>query len=277
MRRIARGVWKYVIATDRPFLVGSTAPYFIQRYGERPRQEPRTRPATEPLQIVVPTGNGANLVAAHLTKLKTRSVGQEADDPIATVLPGGDSGVVAAFLAQHNGGMVGHDARKPVSTIVETGSTQAIVAVNLCHQYGSATNGGQGDPTEPLKTVTTGGHHALVASFLTKYYGHGGQWQDPRQPLHTVTARARMSAVLVQIGPVDFVINDIGMRMLTARELFRAQGFPETYVIDPPVDGKPMNKTRQIAMCGNSVCPDVARALVRANMPTEHADRECVA
>jgi DNA (cytosine-5)-methyltransferase 1 len=52
--------------------------------------------------------------------------------------------------------------------------------------------------------------------------------------------------------------------MLTPRELFRAQGFPDDYIINPIYDGKPLTKTSQVRMCGNSVCPPLAEAIVRA-------------
>jgi site-specific DNA-cytosine methylase len=66
----------------------------------------------------------------------------------------------------------------------------------------------------------------------------------------------------------EYVIVDIGMRMLTARELFRAQGFDDSYQIDPTgPNGKPLTKTAQIRMCGNSVCPPIAAAIVRAQFP----------
>lgn len=54
--------------------------------------------------------------------------------------------------------------------------------------------------------------------------------------------------------------------MLTPRELFAAQGFSSTYEIAPVFRGKPLTKTAQTALAGNSVCPPVAEALVRANM-----------
>jgi len=54
--------------------------------------------------------------------------------------------------------------------------------------------------------------------------------------------------------------------MLTPGELYRAQGFPPGYVINPQVEGKPLTKTAQVRMCGNSVPPPVAAALVRANV-----------
>lgn len=48
-------------------------------------------------------------------------------------------------------------------------------------------------------------------------------------------------------------------------ELFAAQGFPDDYDIRPTFNGKPLTKTAQTALAGNSVCPDVAEALVAAN------------
>lgn len=97
-----------------------------------------------------------------------------------------------------------------------------------------------------------------------KYFGAADHGQPLDEPLHTVTGKPRFG--LVRIADRDYRIVDIGMRMLTPRELYRAQGFPDSYVIDGPgPDGKPLTKTAQIRMCGNSVCPPVAAALVAAN------------
>lgn len=74
-----------------------------------------------------------------------------------------------------------------------------------------------------------------------------------------------------------YVIADIGMRMLTPRELFRAQGFADSYVIDRRPDGSALTKTAQIRMCGNSVCPPLAAALVRANYTAAAAPAEAAA
>lgn len=64
-----------------------------------------------------------------------------------------------------------------------------------------------------------------------------------------------------------YQIVDIGLRMLTPRELFDAQGFPENYIIDVDADGKAYPKAEQVARCGNAVCPPIPAALVRANLP----------
>ena len=70
----------------------------------------------------------------------------------------------------------------------------------------------------------------------------------------------------VSIEGETYAIADIGMRMLQPRELFRAQGFPDSYVIDPIVNGRPLPKSAQVRMVGNSVCPPVAAAIVQANV-----------
>ncbi len=111
---------------------------------------------------------------------------------------------------------------------------------------------------------------AEVRAFIVKYYGTG-EAQQMDLPLGTVTTKDRFGLVTVAGQP--YTIADIGLRMLTPRELFRAQGFPDTYVIDPVVDGKPLTKEAQVRMCGNSVSPVVARALVEANLGVGAARR----
>jgi DNA (cytosine-5)-methyltransferase 1 len=64
------------------------------------------------------------------------------------------------------------------------------------------------------------------------------------------------------------VIVDIGMRMLTPRELFNAQGFPPDYIIDHDAEGQSDDQDLQVARCGNSVCPPLSRALTAANAPS---------
>lgn len=117
----------------------------------------------------------------------------------------------------------------------------------------------------PVPTVCAGAAHAAaVAAFLSPYYGTD-QAPELAEPLPTATTRDRFGLVTVVIDGEPYVIADIGMRMLTPRELFRAQGFPDSYVIDRRPDGAPLTKTAQIRMCGNSVCPPLAAALVQAN------------
>jgi DNA (cytosine-5)-methyltransferase 1 len=78
----------------------------------------------------------------------------------------------------------------------------------------------------------------------------------------------------VTVHGTDYVIADIGMRMLVPRELFRAQGFPDSYRIDLKVGGRPLSKTAQVRMVGNSVAPPVAAAIVRAQFAARAAATE---
>jgi DNA (cytosine-5)-methyltransferase 1 len=108
--------------------------------------------------------------------------------------------------------------------------------------------------------VSAGGqHHALVAAFLTQFYSSGGQHSRAYAPLPAVVTKARHGLVTVTIDGAEYAIADIGLRMLSPRELARAQGFPDSYVLEGTL-------AQQIARVGNSVCPDVAAAIVRANL-----------
>ena len=132
------------------------------------------------------------------------------------------------------------------------------------------------DLTEPLRTQTTENRHGIVAAFLDKYYGCD---QDPRlrEPLHTITTKHRFGLVTVTVNGEPYVISDIAMRMLQPRELYNAQGFPPGYVIDHGADGQRFTKTEQVRMVGNSVCPPIAAALARANVPELVARDEAAA
>jgi DNA (cytosine-5)-methyltransferase 1 len=112
--------------------------------------------------------------------------------------------------------------------------------------------------------VTAVDHHSLVTAFLVAYYGSETEGQAVDAPLRTVPTRDRFGLVMVRGEPHRIV--DIGMRMLQPSELFRAQGFPRDYIIDRTADGKPVPKRDQTRLCGNSVCPPIARALVSANV-----------
>lgn len=236
-------------------------------YGEREGQKPRALDPGAPLGTVVAGGVKHAAIAAHLQRQFGASVGHGADEPNGSITAGGGgkSAVVAAFLAQHNTDVVGHSAHEPVSTIVQKGCTQAVVSAGLMNMKGSERR--MSDVESPAPAVTSQGNHiAEVRAFLMKYYGVD---QDPRldAPLSTVTTKDRFGLVMVNGEP--YQITDIGMRMLTPRELFKAQGFPAGYEIETGVfeggERRRLTKTSQVRMCGNSVCPPIAAALVRAN------------
>lgn len=121
---------------------------------------------------------------------------------------------------------------------------------------------------EPLRTQCAevkGGHFALVTAFLIKYYGNDKNGQAIQSPLHTITTKDRLGLVLVHLDQHTYQIVDIGLRMLQPHELFKAQGFLDSYQIDFNVNGKPLSKASKVRLCGNSVCPPLAEQLVALN------------
>lgn len=275
MKRIAAGIKRYVLDNPRPFLV-SIANYGGNNAPAHSIHDPFTTVTANPKgghhALVVPT-----LIQTGYGERKGQAPRVPGlDKPLGTVVAGGcKHALVAAFLAQHNserGSAVkaGRSATEPLSTVTTSGSHQSVVAAHLTQLYGS-NRGNGGDMQQPLGTTTAGGNHAgLVAALLVKYYGSGGQWSGLDEPMHTTRTKACMGLVTVNLDGEPYVITDIGMRMLQPRELYRAQGFGDDYVIDRGIDDDgnevKLTKTAQVRMCGNSVCPPMAEALVRANV-----------
>ncbi|VBQ81149.1 DNA cytosine methyltransferase [Burkholderia pseudomallei] len=251
---------------DEQALVAAT---LIQTgYGERLGQAPRVPGLDKPLGTIVAGAAKHAAVTAFLAKHYGGVTGTCVDVPTGTVTTSDHHAVVTAQLVGC-GGRAGQsrprDAGEPCATITSKADT-AVAVSHLVKLRGTCRDGARVD--EPLHTVSAGGmHHAEVRAFLIKYYGNEKDGVDLRDPLHTVPTHDRFG--LVTIHGEDYAIVDIGMRMLTPRELARAQGFPDNYVLDPVVNGKPLSKSAQVRMIGNSVCPDVATALIRANFAHE--------
>lgn len=187
------------------------------------------------------------------------------DEPTATITAKADGAAVSAFLAKHFTDVVGSDLDDPIGTVTSV-DHHSLVTSNRIKLRGTSTAAGT---DEPLGTVTAGGqHHAEVRAFLLSYYGSETETDATDKPLRTVTNRERFG--LVTIKGQDYQIVDIGLRMLAPRELYRAQGFPDTYIIgDDPAHGLSLTKSAQVRMCGNSVCPPMARALILVNFAHE--------
>lgn len=300
MRRIAHGIKRYVLEAAKPYIVrightghgdsGKTrgideplstitskaehllaSPTLVQTgYGERPGQAPRVPGLDKPLGTCV-DGQKHALVAAFLAKHYGGVVGSSLGDAIGTVTSVDHHSLVTANLIDAGHADVAPNGAKrwshgnrsiegPLPTVVSSGGNQALVTSHLARLRGTSSSA---STHEPLHTVSAQGqHHAEVRALLIKYYGTD---QDPdlREPLHTVTTKDRFG--LVAVRGQDYYIADIGMRMLQPRELYRAQGFPDSYLIDRGADGRPLSKAAQVRMCGNSVCPPIARAIVAAN------------
>ena len=96
-------------------------------------------------------------------------------------------------------------------------------------------------------------------------------YADVKEPMLGGIHLARRSMVKTDTGDI---IVDIGMRMLTERELYTAQGFQKTFIYDPEVDvidkvsmkskRRKITKTEAVRHVGNSVPPHFAMAIVAA-------------
>lgn len=255
LRRIAKGIKKFVIDNPEPFIINykfdnppedinkplSTitsvnnhyvvAPTLIQYHGEQNESEVRGQELTEPL-MTVDTSPRYALSVAHIMKNYAgnyQGAGSAADAPLNTITTKDHNSLVTAHILTLRNNMDGQLIDEPLSTI-----------------------------------SCSGAHHAEVQAFLVKYFSNGSA-KPVDEPLDTVTTRDRFA--LVTIHGEEYIITDIRMRMLQPRELFNAQGFPEEYIIDKDADGHAYSKTKQVARCGNAVTPPVATALVRANLP----------
>ncbi|EMZ4243476.1 DNA cytosine methyltransferase [Salmonella enterica] len=252
-------------------------PTLIQMgYGERPGQEPRVLRLDNPLGTVTAGGNKFATVSAFLAKHyggNYTGPGVGLDEPAHSVTTVDHHAAVAAHLVVNNTGHAGGAADSPAHTVT-TGNHHAVVASHLVKLRGTCRDGQRTD--EPAPTITAGGLHVgevqttlavdeydeqraqLVLAFLRKYCGED-------------------CTGLVTIGGVVYRIVDIGMRMLQPRELYRAQGFPDWYVIEHDFRGVKYAKDKQVARCGNAVPPQFAEALVRANLPELCINREVIA
>ena len=346
LKRIARGIQRFVLDNPTPFIVKCNHTTTKGKYDCF-----RGQSLEEPLQTITKT-HGYAIAVPHLTKFRSGATGQEVTEPVPTVTagtskrPGGNGhalGLVEAaltpFIARQFGSSVGHRADEPSATITAGGGGKsqlvtptliqmgygerpgqeprvlqldnplgtvtaggnkfATVSAFLAKHYGGNYTGPGVGLDEPAHSITTVDHHAVVASHLVKLRGtcRDGQRTDVSMP--TVTAgglhvgnvetslavdgydelRAKQALAflreycgedsdgLVNVGGITYRIVDIGMRMLQPHELYRAQGFPDWYIIDRDFRGVKYAKDKQVARCGNAVPPPFAEALVRANLP----------
>ncbi len=312
LARIARGIRKYVLESARPFIVkakthggggndamsadeplrtvtGSkrgefalVAPTFVRTSMHQSNAGCAYSPE-EPLRTITSDGGMAIAVPYLVHRSNGERVGQQpriydVRRPLGTIMGQGEKhAVCAAFLAKHygdrsTGGWAGGSQIDLPIGVVTAQDHHSVVAAHLTKLYGTSTGS---DALAPTPTVTGGGQHiGLVAAFLARY-NRTGDARSVADPLGCVDTTDRYALVTVTIDGEEYAIVDIGMRMLTPRELFRAQGFPDQYVIDPVgPNGKPLTKTAQIRACGNSVPPQLATALVAANLPVRELSLE---
>lgn len=296
LKRIARGIKKFISDNPEPFIVQ------VNHGGEQFRGQKLNQPMPTVTQkhgfgIVEP------IIAPTIMCNNHNNVGTSADEPLHTVTTGNRHFLVAPTLLQYHGETKGKEARgqvidKPINT-VDTSNRYALATAFMTKYYSGENQ--TANIKKPLPTITTKDRMGLVAATIEKAYGGGyrGSGGNINVPLGTVTAhdhnrlitafierqfgtstgvnKSRLVEVFLEkydggnhiicVGGETYKIVDICMRMLTPRELYNAQGFPKDYVIEWDNGGKPYPKTQQVAKAGNSVPPAFATALVRANWP----------
>ena len=278
MRRVIRGVDKFAIKAPDPFLVVvNHAGDFRGQRTANPLQTVTAKhgygiasPVMVPLTI--DASNRYGLAATSLVKYYgSDQHGQNVGDPLHTVTAKDREGVLAANLAKFYGGAYIGDGSKisdPLHTVTAV-DHNALAATHLVKMKG--TNLG-GPVSEPVQTITAGGGHFGVVTTAAEKAELGADlkhWPEIRDLLNTYCGYhlGPEDVILFEIGGTAYFMADIGLRMLTPRELYMANGFPKDYKIERDYTGTVSPKSKQVARCGNAVPPPFASALVRANLP----------
>lgn len=248
MRRIAMGLKRYVLDNPNPFIINI----------ERSYKDFAGQSINNPLGTITasPKGGKHALIMPFIARQNHgKKQWNSVEEPATTITTQiNKQTLISAFLSKHYGGVIGHGIERPIGTITAI-DHHSIVAAHPTQFRGSNIGNG-GNPRDPMPAITAQGTHiAEVRAFLVKYFGQGcGSQCD--EPLHTVTSRDRFGLVIVE--GQSYQIIDIGLRMLSPRELARAQGFPDSYILTG-------SKSSQVARIGNSVCPPIAAAIVKEN------------
>lgn len=241
-------------------------PAMIQYHTEQ-TERVRGQGVTDPI-MTIDASNRYGLAAATLTKYYNGDHNQDAAAPLHTITTRDREGVTVANLSKFYGGVVGAAASDPLPTVTAV-DHNALQTAHMVKMKG--TNLG-GQAQDPLQTITAGGgHHGVVATRIVKAEPGADlqNWPKIRAALNEFCDYhlEDTEVILFSIGGAWYFMADIGLRMLTPRELYRANGFPDDYKIDRDYTGKEYGKTKQVARCGNAVPPPFATALVRANLP----------
>ena len=184
----------------------------------------------------VDASNRYGLTCANLVEYYTGGRPLDVQDPMHTVTSHDREAVVAAHVVKFKGDNLGHGADEPMQTVTTSAGEFAVCKVYLAKMHG-------GDEL---------GYWPLIRDLLNEFCGY---------------TLAEDEVLLLEISGALYYIADIGLRMLSPRELYNAMGFPPDYIIDRDYEGNEYKKSAQVARCGNAVCPPVASALVRANLP----------
>lgn len=261
MRRIIRGVDKFSIKAPEPFLV------VVNHAGGF-----RGQNVHEPLQTITAKhgyGVAAPVMIQYHTEQSEKVRGQGVTEPVMTIDASNRYGLAAASLVKYYGNdQHGQKISGPLHTVTAK-DREGLTIAHMVKMKG--TNLG-GSISEPVQTITAGGgHFGVVTTTAVKAESDADlkHWPEIRELLNTYCGYNLGSedVILFQIDGTLYFMADIGLRMLTPRELYSANGFPPDYIIDRDYKGNSYGKSKQVARCGNAVPPPFAAALVRANLP----------
>ncbi len=243
------------------------APSLVQYHTEQSEKENRAYKLDEPLK----TADGSNRFALNmpfLTKYYSGDSGHRADVPLHTITSRERENLSVCFLSKYFTGVDGADLSNPLPTVT------AIDHNSLCAAHIAEFKGqdkGQ-SADSPLRTITAGdGEFGVVKTTIVKIKGNQSlyNWPKVREMLNTYCGYDLKDdeILLFHIGADFYFIADIGLRMLCPKELYAAMGFPSDYIIDRDFLGNEYKRSAQVARCGNAVCPQLAKAIVSANLP----------
>lgn len=265
----------------------------------------RIRDIREPVPTTV-SKQEACVVAANLIQYHTEQTeavrASGLDKPIQTVDAANRYGLASAQLVEYYGNGNPLDVQEPMHTVTAH-DREAVVCAHIDKYFNGEYKGCGDKAGDPLSTVTALPRHGLCSAHVVKFKGQE-LGQHPEDTLNTITATnefAECRAVLAKAEPgrdlgrwpqirellnkycgydlkddevilliirgMAYYIADITLRMLTPRELYNAMGFPVDYIIERDYMGNAYGKNKQVARCGNAVCPPMAEAMVRANFP----------
>ena len=285
LRRVAHGFKRYTLESPKPYIV---------RIGQTGHGDGgKVMNIERPLTTVTTKAEHLVLVPTLIQTGYGERDGQQPrvpglDKPLGTAVAGGvKHAITAAVLIKNFGGApapgkTSQDLASPAPTILATGGPQSLLTASLVHLgHGEQSSTGAKrwshgvrDIRVPLNTITASGcpagvvtTHLVAADQDQVEVDHSEEVKQLLVSFYPELAeRFPEGPITVDIEGVNYKVVDLRMRMLQPHELFKAQGFPAHYQIDKGADGSKLTKEAQVRLCGNSVSPVVAEAIVRANL-----------
>ncbi len=187
------------------------------------------------LALVVPVDNGSN-----------RGGCQDPSEPLSTITTKQRHGVLQSLvMGKYSNSPARASDEHPLPTLATESGPQIIHPLIIGkHSDSQARPACDG----PMPTLSTKSGPQIINPLIMSYYGNG-TCSSVDSPLPTVTTKQRFGMVV----PGELALS---YRMLSARELARGTGFPDSYKFAG-------NKTQTVKQIGNAVPPPFAYAQVK--------------